>query len=70
MMRLSRPATAVLTVITMQVFLLLYGPLLIPILSSFFTISHGDVMWDEPSLSAYGALVANQGILKDRKSVV
>ena len=64
MMRLSRPATAILTAITMLVFVLLYGPLLIPILSSFFTISHGDVMWGEPSLAAYGALAANQGILK------
>ncbi|MFO0991444.1 MAG: ABC transporter permease [Hyphomicrobiales bacterium] len=64
MMRLSPFATALLTVLTALVFLLLYGPLLIPIISSFFTISHGEVQWSDPSLSAYGALSANRSILQ------
>ena len=63
MMRLSGLATGVLSAITLLVFVLLYGPLLIPILSSFFTVSHGDVQWREPSLSSYEALTHNAGIL-------
>ena len=63
MMRLSGLATGVLSAITLLVFVLLYGPLLIPILSSFFTVSHGDVQWREPSLSSYEALTRNAGIL-------
>lgn len=64
MIRLSGIATAVLSAVTATVFLLLYGPLLIPILSSFFSVTHGDVQWDDPSFSAYGALMDNAGILK------
>jgi putative spermidine/putrescine transport system permease protein/spermidine/putrescine transport system permease protein len=63
MMRLSGHAIAALSAITAVVFLLLYGPLLIPIISSFFTVSHGDVQWNDPSLSAYRALAGNQAIL-------
>lgn len=64
MMQLSRPALAILTLITILVFVALYGPLCIPIISSFFEVSHGDVQWHVPSLSAYGSLMHNQGILK------
>jgi putative spermidine/putrescine transport system permease protein/spermidine/putrescine transport system permease protein len=63
MMRLSGHAIAALSAITAVVFLLLYGPLLIPIISSFFTVSHGDVQWNDPSLSAYRALAGNRAIL-------
>ena len=63
MMRLSRPASVILSAITLGVFLVLYGPLLIPIISSFFTVAHGDVQWNEPSFSAYAALATNAGIL-------
>ncbi len=44
-------------------FVLLYGLLLIPIVSSLFAVSHGDVQWSVPSLSAYVALARNRGIL-------
>ena len=64
MMKLSPFATALLTALTGLVFLLLYGPLFIPIISSFFTITHGEVQWNDPSLSAYWALTANKGILE------
>ncbi|MBL8894565.1 MAG: ABC transporter permease [Rhizobiales bacterium] len=64
MMRLSAFATGLLAALTALVFLLLYGPLLIPIISSFFTISHGEVQWNDPSLSAYWALTANQSIIE------
>ena len=63
MMRLSRLALTVLSVITGLVFVLLYGPLVIPIVSSFFTIARGDVQWREPSLSSYAALAGNEGII-------
>jgi len=63
MMRLSASSLAVLTAVTIAVFILLYGPLLIPITSSFFEISHGDIQWDEPSLSAYRDLPGNRSII-------
>jgi ABC-type spermidine/putrescine transport system permease subunit II len=64
MMRLSGSSIAAMSLVTALVFLLLYGPLLIPIASSFFTVSHGDVQWQDPSLSSYRALSENEGILK------
>ena len=64
MMRLSSLAIGILSAITAVVFLLLYGPLFIPIISSFFSISHGDVQWNDPSLSSYSALLENEGILE------
>ena len=64
MMRLSRFATLILSALTIAVFIALYGPLLMPIMSSFFIVAHGDVHWNDPSLSSYGALVSNSGVLK------
>ncbi|MFZ5676490.1 MAG: ABC transporter permease [Pseudomonadota bacterium] len=63
MMRLSRFASLGLSVLTAMVFILLYGPLLVPIVSSFFEIARGDVQWTSPSLSAYAALTQNKGII-------
>ena len=63
MMHLSRVALVALSFATLLVFVALYGPLLIPIISSFFNIAHGEVQWHEPSLSAYQALAQNAGIL-------
>jgi len=62
-MTLSKPALAALALVTLAVFVLLYGPLVIPIVSSFFASSHGDVLWAEPSLDSYRALAGNDGIL-------
>jgi ABC-type spermidine/putrescine transport system permease subunit II len=62
-MKLSRGAIIGLSGVTLAVFVLLYGPLLVPIVSSFFTISHGDVRWDSPSLAAYTELSRNDGII-------
>ncbi len=64
MMRLSNVAVGVLWAMTATVFLLLYSPLLIPIISSFFNIAHGEVQWNDPSLSSYTALAGNAGILE------
>ena len=63
MIKLSSTAHVLLTSIAVFVFAMLYGPLLIPIVSSFFNIIHGEVRWGEPSISAYQALASNQGIL-------
>jgi putative spermidine/putrescine transport system permease protein/spermidine/putrescine transport system permease protein len=59
----SRGALAALAVLTGFVFLLLYGPLLLPIVSSFFVVKQGAMLWDQPTLQAYGALTQNDGIL-------
>src|SRR5215510_7575442 len=64
MMRLSPFAFATLSMVTGLVFILLYGPLFIPILSSFFVVSHGDVVWNTPSISSYVSLASNDGILE------
>jgi putative spermidine/putrescine transport system permease protein/spermidine/putrescine transport system permease protein len=63
-MKLSRVAVIGLTTFTTAVFILLYGPLLVPITSSFFTVSHGNVQWDIPSLGSYSALSHNEGIIE------
>jgi putative spermidine/putrescine transport system permease protein/spermidine/putrescine transport system permease protein len=68
MMRLSTPAAALLAVLAGAVFTLLYGPLIIPIASSFFAVAHGDVQWGEPSLSAYIQLAQNSGVIEACKN--
>ncbi|RNJ45057.1 ABC transporter permease [Mesorhizobium erdmanii] len=60
---LPRPSTIFLAAITTLVAVLLYSPLFVPIVSSFFTISHGDVDWSSPTLSTYWALAENHDIL-------
>jgi ABC-type spermidine/putrescine transport system permease subunit II len=62
--KLSRASFVALSALTGLVFVLLYGPLLVPIVSSFFTVSHGDVQWQSPSLSSYTDLSQNEGIIE------
>jgi ABC-type spermidine/putrescine transport system permease subunit II len=63
MMKLSPLALVLLCAVTAFVFAALYGPLLIPLISSFFHTAHGEVQWHEPSFSAYQALADNQSVL-------
>jgi putative spermidine/putrescine transport system permease protein/spermidine/putrescine transport system permease protein len=63
-MKLSGPAFFGLSLLTAVVFVLLYGPLLVPIASSFFVVEHGDVNWSAPSLSSYATLAGNEGIIE------
>ena len=63
MSALPRLSTIFLAAITALVAVLLYSPLFVPIVSSFFTISHGDVDWSSPTLSTYLALAENHDIL-------
>jgi putative spermidine/putrescine transport system permease protein/spermidine/putrescine transport system permease protein len=58
-----RPSTIFLAAVTVFVAVLLYSPLLVPIVSSFFTIARGEVNWSAPTLSAYQALLENSEIL-------
>lgn len=52
-----------LAAITGLVFILLYGPIFVPILSSFFALKQGSVDWQQPTLDAYVTLASNEGIL-------
>ncbi|HWU01027.1 MAG TPA: ABC transporter permease [Terriglobales bacterium] len=49
--------------LTGLVFVLLYGPIFVPIVSSFFTVKYGQVDWGNANLDAYALLVNNDGIL-------
>ncbi|TGV79336.1 ABC transporter permease, partial [Mesorhizobium sp. M2D.F.Ca.ET.145.01.1.1] len=63
MSALPRPSTIFLAAITSLVAVLLYSPLFVPIVSSFFIVSHGNVDWSSPTLSTYVALAGNHDIL-------
>jgi putative spermidine/putrescine transport system permease protein/spermidine/putrescine transport system permease protein len=52
-----------LGVLTSFVFILLYGPIFVPIVSSFFTVKVGQVDWSNANLDAYALLLNNDGIL-------
>jgi putative spermidine/putrescine transport system permease protein/spermidine/putrescine transport system permease protein len=60
----SRAGYLLLGLVTALVFVLLYGPILLPIVSSAFVVKYGAVHWDQPSLAAYAALIHNEGILQ------
>lgn len=63
MSKVLRPSAILLAAVTAAVAFILYSPLLVPILSSFFVVSHGQVDWSSPTLSAYAALTRNDDIL-------
>lgn len=44
------------------VFILLYGPILVPLVFSFFTVNHGKVNFDNPNFDAYFQLLDNEAI--------
>jgi putative spermidine/putrescine transport system permease protein/spermidine/putrescine transport system permease protein len=57
-------ATAVLSLVTLLVFILLYGPIFIPIVTSFFTVKYGSVDWSQMNLDAYAKLTENDGVIE------
>jgi putative spermidine/putrescine transport system permease protein/spermidine/putrescine transport system permease protein len=63
-MKRSLPATLVLGFITVSVFVLLYGPILVSVVSSFFTIQRGAIDWSTFNLGAYAKLTRNSSILE------
>jgi len=60
----NKTATIALSTVTGFVVVILYGPIFVPIVSSFFTVKRGTVTWDEPTLAAYSALTRNEGVLE------
>ena len=52
-----------LGLLTGLVFIILYGPIFVPIISSFFTVKYGQVDWSNANLDAYRLLLNNDGIL-------
>ncbi|MER8372779.1 ABC transporter permease [Mesorhizobium sp. M1396] len=63
MTTLPRLSTVLLAAITTLVAVLLYSPLFVPIVSSFFTIARGNVDWSSPTFATYVALAENHDIL-------
>ncbi|HVO03290.1 MAG TPA: ABC transporter permease [Candidatus Cybelea sp.] len=63
-MRRHPLATIALSLVTVLVFILLYGPIFIPIVTSFFTVKYGTVDWNQLSLDAYRKLTENENILE------
>lgn len=59
----NRLAMTVLALVTGLVFVILYGPIFVPIVSSFFEVKQGSVDLSHGTVSAYVALAANEGIL-------
>ena len=53
----SRLATVLLVAMTAIVFVILYGPIFVPIVSSFFAVKGGTVQWDQATLAAFAPLV-------------
>jgi spermidine/putrescine transport system permease protein len=66
----SKGATVVLVAVTGFVFIILYGPIFVPIVSSFFAIKWGAVDWQNPTLDAYVALTHNESILEALRNTV
>jgi putative spermidine/putrescine transport system permease protein/spermidine/putrescine transport system permease protein len=57
-------ATLLLSLVTLLVFILLYGPIFIPIVTSFFTVKYGSVDWSQMNLDAYAKLTENEGVIE------
>jgi ABC-type spermidine/putrescine transport system permease subunit II len=56
-------ALCLLGLVTGFVFVILYGPIFVPIVSSFFVVKQGSVDWSQATFGAYVALAGNEGIL-------
>ncbi len=63
-MNWSRGTNWILGAVTALIFILLYGPIFVPIASSLFAVKQGSVDWSQPTLSAYSRLLGNEGILE------
>ena len=62
-MRRHPVATLLLALVTVLVFVLLYGPILIPIVTSFFQVKYGVVDWSTTTFDAYTKLTQNESVL-------
>jgi ABC-type spermidine/putrescine transport system permease subunit II len=59
----SPVALTALALVTSLVFVILYGPIFVPIVSSFFEVKQGSVDWSQATFGAYATLAGNEGIL-------
>jgi putative spermidine/putrescine transport system permease protein/spermidine/putrescine transport system permease protein len=57
-------ATVLLASVTALAFVLLYGPIFIPIVTSFFDVKYGSVDWGHASLDAYAKLTENDDVIE------
>jgi putative spermidine/putrescine transport system permease protein/spermidine/putrescine transport system permease protein len=57
-------ATFALVLVTALVFVLLYGPIFIPIVTSFFPVKYGSVDWSRTTFDAYVKLTENDDVLE------
>jgi ABC-type spermidine/putrescine transport system permease subunit II len=55
--------TLLLGAVTAIVFVLLYGPIAVPVTASFFAVAQGRIDWAAPTLEAYRLLAENASVL-------
>jgi putative spermidine/putrescine transport system permease protein/spermidine/putrescine transport system permease protein len=63
-MRRHPLATLALALVTALVFVLLYGPIFIPIVTSFFQVKYGVVDWSTTTLDAFAKLTENDSVIE------
>jgi putative spermidine/putrescine transport system permease protein/spermidine/putrescine transport system permease protein len=63
-MNLNRNAFAILAGVTALVFCVLYGPIFVPIVLSFYQMRQGQIDWSQPGFDSYRRLAQNEGILE------
>jgi putative spermidine/putrescine transport system permease protein/spermidine/putrescine transport system permease protein len=63
-MRHGPKTLALLIPVVGLVFVILYGPIFVPIVTSFFVVRHMQIDWSAPTLDAYLRLSRNEGIIE------
>ncbi|MEJ1936529.1 hypothetical protein WDZ92_40575, partial [Nostoc sp. NIES-2111] len=61
------PGRIALGAFTGLVFVLLYGPIAVPVVASFFPVAQGKIDWSSPTLESYRLLASNDSV---RESLV
>jgi putative spermidine/putrescine transport system permease protein/spermidine/putrescine transport system permease protein len=69
-MKRSPLVNALLIIVTTLVFILLYGPIFVPIVSSFFSVKQGQIDWSAANLDSYTTLAGNEGIIEAVKNTL
>jgi putative spermidine/putrescine transport system permease protein len=69
---LRRPSASriVFGAITAVVFILLYGPIAVPVAASFFAVSQGRIDWGSPTLESYRLLADNDSVLEAFRNTI
>jgi putative spermidine/putrescine transport system permease protein/spermidine/putrescine transport system permease protein len=58
------PGRIALGAFTGLVFVLLYGPIAVPVVASFFPVAQGRIDWSSPTLDSYRLLAGNDSVLE------